>query len=192
MKITKVEAIHLRVEDPNIGLFDGSYDDCVIMLHTDEGLTGLGETESMAPAIQAIVNGPSAHTHARALKEILIGSDPTDPELWQRMYDASDYVGRRGLVMHAIGGIDLALWDLRGKIAGKPVHALIGGAQRDRLPAYGTIYPIERTPDGVKQQVEAGKKLNLRNFKLVADPWWMDDLALTGRLLQAAPQGRRN
>jgi len=185
MKITKVEAIHLRVEDPNIGLFDGSYDDCVIVIHTDEGLTGLGETESLAPAIQAIVNGPSAHTHARALKEILIGSDPTDPELWQRMYDATDYVGRRGLVMHAIGGIDLALWDLRGKIAGKPVHALIGGAQRDRLPAYGTIYPIERTPDGVKQQVEAGKKLNLRNFKLVADPWWMDDLALTGRLLQA-------
>ncbi|HEX4487274.1 MAG TPA: mandelate racemase/muconate lactonizing enzyme family protein [Terriglobales bacterium] len=185
MKITNVEAIHLRVEDPNIGLFDGSYDDCVIVIHTDEGLTGLGETESMAPAIQAIVNGPSAHTHARALKEILIGSDPTDPDLWQRMYDASDYVGRRGLVMHAMGGIDLALWDLRGKIAGKPVHALIGGAQRDRLPAYGTIYPIERTPAGVKRQVEAGMELNLRNFKLVADPWWMDDLTLTGHLLQA-------
>ena len=75
-----------------------------------------------------------------------------------------------------------------GKIAGKPVHALLGGAHRDRLPAYGTIYPIERTPEGVKQQVEAGKKLNLRAFKLVADPWWMDDLALTGRLLQAARQ----
>jgi L-alanine-DL-glutamate epimerase-like enolase superfamily enzyme len=84
-----------------------------------------------------------------------------------------------------MGGIDLALWDLRGKIAGKPVHALIGGAQRDRLPAYGTIYPIERTPEGVKRQVEAGMELNLRNFKLVADPWWMDDLALTGRLLQS-------
>jgi L-rhamnonate dehydratase len=185
MKITNVEAIHLRVEDPNIGLFDGSYDDCVIVIHTDEGFTGIGETESMAPAIQAIVNGPSAHTHARALKEVLLGSDPTDPELWQRMYDASDYVGRRGLVMHAMGGIDLALWDLRGKITGKPVHALIGGAQRDRLPAYGTIYPIEPTPEGVKRQVQAGMELNLRNFKLVADPWWMDDLALTGRLLQA-------
>ena len=186
MKITDVEAIHLRVEDPNIGLFDGSYDDCVIVIHTDQGLTGLGETESMASAIQAIINGPSAHTHARALKEILLGSDPNDPELWQRMYDATDYVGRRGLVMHAIGGIDLALWDLRGKIAGKPVHDLIGGAVRDRLPAYGTIYPIERTAEGVSRQVEAGKKKNLRAFKLCADPWWMDDLALTGRLLQAA------
>ena len=189
MKITDVEAIHLRVEDPNIGIFDGSYDDCVIVVHTDEGLSGLGETESMAPAIQAIINGPSAHSHARALKEVLIGCDPTDPiELWQRMYESTDYVGRRGLVMHAIGGIDLALWDLRGKIENKPVHALLGGAHRDRLPAYGTIYPIEKTPEGVKQQVRAGKDLNLRAFKLCADPWWMEDLTLTGRLLQAARQ----
>jgi len=125
MKITDIEAIHLRVEDPNIGIFDGSYDDCVILIHTDEGMTGLGETESLAPAIQAIIKGPSAHSHARALKEVLVGSDPTDPELWQKMYDATDYVGRRGLVMHAIGGIDLALWDIRGKIKGKPVHALL-------------------------------------------------------------------
>lgn len=186
MKITDIEAIHLRVEDPNIGLFDGSYDDCVIVVHTDEGVTGLGETESMAPAIQAIINGPSAHSHARALKEVLVGTDPTDPDLWQLMYESTDYVGRRGLVMHAIGGIDLALWDLRGKIAGKPVHALIGGAKRDRLPAYGTIYPIARTAEGVTGQVEAGKKLNLRAFKLCADPWWLEDLSLTGRLLQAA------
>ncbi len=188
MKITDIEAIHLRVEDPNIGLFDGSYDDCVIVIHTDEGLTGLGETESLAPAIQAIINGPSAHSHARALKEVLVGCDPMDSDLWQRMYDATDYIGRRGLVMHAIGGVDLALWDLRGKIQAKPVHVLLGGAHRDRLPAYGTIYPIERTPEGVKQQVEAGKQKNLRAFKLCADPWWMDDLSLTGRLLQAARQ----
>ncbi len=111
MKITGVEAIHLRVEDPNISLFDGSYDDCVIVVHTDEGVTGIGETESLAPAIQAIVRGPSAHNHARALSEILIGCDPSvhPSEHWQRMYDATDYVGRRGLMMHAIGGVDLAL-----------------------------------------------------------------------------------
>jgi L-alanine-DL-glutamate epimerase-like enolase superfamily enzyme len=186
MKITEIEAIHMRVEDPNIGLFDGSYDNCVIVIHTDEGVTGLGESESLAPAIQAVINGPSAHNHAMALKEVLIGSDPCDPALWDRMYESTDYVGRRGLVMHAIGGVDLALWDLRGKIAGKPVHALLGGAKRDRLPAYGTIYPIEKTPEGVKRQVEEGKAKNLRAFKLCADPWWMDDLKLTGRLLTAA------
>lgn len=188
MKITDVQAVHLRAEDPNISIFDGSYDNCVILVHTDEGVSGLGETESMAPAIQAIINGPSAHSHARALKEVLVGCDPlTDPsELWHRMYEATDYVGRRGLVMHAIGGVDLALWDLHGKLTGRPVHALLGGARRDRLPAYGTIYPIVRTPSGLKRQIEQGQRLHLRHFKLVADPWWMDDLQLTGRLLQAA------
>jgi len=186
MKITGIEAIHMRVEDPNIGLFDGSYDNCVILIHTDEGVTGLGETESLAPAIQAIINGPSAHNHAQALKEVLIGCDPRDPELWQRMYESTDYVGRRGLVMHAIGGVDLALWDLRGKLQGKPVHVLLGGARRGRLPAYGTIYPIERTPEGVKRQIKRGQEMNLRAFKLCADPWWMDDLKLTGQLLLAA------
>ncbi len=90
-----------------------------------------------------------------------------------------------GLMMHAIGGVDLALWDLYGKIQGKPVHALIGGARRDKLPAYGTIYPIERTPEGVRAQVRAGRALNLRSFKLAADPWWMEDLRLTASLLQA-------
>jgi L-alanine-DL-glutamate epimerase-like enolase superfamily enzyme len=187
LKITGIEAIHLRVEDPNIGIFDGSYDNCVILVRTDDGLTGIGETESMAPAIQAIINGPSAHSHAQSIKDVLIGCDPSDPiELWHRMYESTDYVGRRGLVMHAIGGVDLALWDLRGKRENKPVHQLLGGARRERLPAYCTIYPIERTPDGVKRQVEAGQRRNLRAFKLCADPWWMEDLSFTSTLLQAA------
>jgi L-rhamnonate dehydratase len=188
MKITSIEAIHLRVEDPNIELFDGSYDDCVVVLHTDERLVGIGETESMAPAIQAIIRGPSAHNHARCLSDVLVGGDPTDPELWQQMYESTDYVGRRGLVMHAIGAVDLALWDLRGKIANQPIHQLLGGARRDRLPAYGTIYPMERTPEGVRRQIALGQEKNLRAFKFAADPWWMEDLALTARLLQAARQ----
>ncbi len=187
MKITSIEAIHLRAEDPLIELFDGSYDDCVLVVHTDQGLTGIGETESMAPAIQAIVHGPSAHNHARSLSAVLIGADPRDPvELWHRMCESTDYVGRRGLAMHAIGGVDLALWDLRGKIEGKPVHALLGGAKRDRLPAYGTIYPMARTPEEVRDQIIEGQAKRLRNFKFAADPWWLEDIALTARLLAAA------
>jgi L-alanine-DL-glutamate epimerase-like enolase superfamily enzyme len=187
MKITSIEAIHLRAEDPLIELFDGSYDDCVLVVHTDEGLTGIGETESMAPAIQAIVRGPSAHNHARSLSAVLKGADPADPvELWHRMFNQTDYVGRRGLMMHAIGGLDLALWDLRGQIEGKPIHELLGGARRQKLPAYGTIYPMAQTPDEVRAQVAEGQAKHLRNFKFAADPWWLDDLDLTARLLAAA------
>lgn len=187
MKITSIEAIHLRAEDPLIELFDGSYDDCVLVVHTDAGLTGIGETESMAPAIQAIVRGPSAHSHARSLSAVLTGADPRDPvELWDRMFESTDYLGRRGLTMHAIGGVDLALWDLRGKIEAKPVHELLGGAKHQRLPAYGTIYPMARTAEEVRGQVSAGQARNLRNFKFAADPWWLDSIAHTGRLLKAA------
>jgi L-rhamnonate dehydratase len=187
MKITAVEAIHLRAEDPLIELFDGSYDDCVLVVHTDGGITGIGETESMAPAIQAIVKGPSAHNHARSLSAVLTGEDPSDPvALWHRMYESTDYVGRRGLAMHAIGGVDLALWDLKGKIEGKPVHELLGGKKRDRVPAYGTIYPMAKTLEGVRAQVAEGQSKKLRNFKFAADPWWLDDIGLTGRLLSAA------
>jgi len=187
MKITAVEAIHLRAEDPLIELFDGSYDDCVLVVHTDDGITGIGETESMAPAIQAIVKGPSAHNHARSLSAVLIGKDPSDPVgLWNQMYESTDYVGRRGLAMHAIGGVDLALWDLKGKSEGKPVHELLGGRKRDRVPAYGTIYPMARTEEDVRAQVAEGQSKKLRNFKFAADPWWLDDIALTARLLSTA------
>ena len=188
MKITNIEAIHLRIEDPNIGLFDGSYDDCVVRVETDEKVTGIGEVESLAPAIQAIVNAPPAHNHARGLRELLIGRDPTQPQqLWELMYEATDYVGRRGLIMHAIGGIDMALWDIRGQVEKKPVYELLGGRRRERIEAYGTIYPMAQTEEGVERQVEdAMQRLRLRNVKFAADPWWMDDLPKTSRLLQAA------
>jgi L-rhamnonate dehydratase len=188
MKITAIEAIHLRVEDPNIGLFDGSYDDCVIRVRTDEGMTGIGEVESLAPAIQALIYAAPAHNHARGLGELLIGRDPSNPEeLWNLMYDATDYIGRRGILMHAIGGIDLALWDIRGQLENKPIAELLGGAHCDRVEAYGTIYPMARTVAGVEAQVEdALYRLRLRNIKFAADPWWMADLDQTARLLRAA------
>jgi L-rhamnonate dehydratase len=188
MKITDIEATHLRCEDPNIGLFDGSYDDCVIRVTTDEGITGIAEVESLAPAIQAIINAEPAHCHAYGLRKLLLGRDPTEiGELWQLMYEATDYIGRRGIVMHAIGGIDIALWDILGQAERKPIAELLGGIKRDRIEAYGTIYPMARTPEAVACQVgDAMSRLRLRNIKFAADPWWMEDLDLTARLLESA------
>ncbi len=186
MKIVDIEAIHLRIEDPNIELFDGSYDNCLIVITTDDGRQGIGEVESFSPAILALVNGPSSHNHAMCLRDLLVGETMDDPvRLWQKVYDATDYVGRRGIVMHALGGMDLALWDLLGQSYGQPIHMLIGGKKRDRLPAYGTIYPIDSTPAGVKRQIELAQELNLQNFKLVADPWWFEDIDHTENLLRA-------
>jgi len=188
MKITDIQAIHLRVEDPNIGLFDGSYDDCVIRVETDEGVTGIGEVETLADAVQAIVYARPAHSKAWGLRELLLGRDPSNPlKLWDLMYDSTSYVGRRGLMMHAIGGVDIALWDIAAQIRAVPIHELLGGAHRDRIQAYGTIYPMATTESGVKRQVEdAMQRLRLRNVKFAADPWWMEDLDLTHRLLRSA------
>jgi L-alanine-DL-glutamate epimerase-like enolase superfamily enzyme len=187
MKITDVEVIHLRAGDPEAASFDGSYEACVVRIRTDSGLEGIGETESFPPAVKALVEGPSSHAHARSLRDVLVGRDPGKPEeLWADMYAATESVGRRGLVMHAIGGVDLALWDLRGRTEGQPISELLGGRRRDRIPAYGTLYPIERTPAGVMRQIEQARAANLRHVKLCADPWWLEDLELTASLLQAA------
>jgi L-alanine-DL-glutamate epimerase-like enolase superfamily enzyme len=80
MKIVSIDAIHLRIEDPNIGLFDGSYDDCLIVVTADDGRQGIGEVESFSPAIVALVNGPSSHNHAMCLHDLLVGETLDDPE----------------------------------------------------------------------------------------------------------------
>lgn len=187
MKIAEIEVVQLRIADPNISLFDGSYDICVVVVRTDTGIVGIGETESLPSAVRAIIDGPTSHSHARALREVLIGQDPREPEaLWAEMYRATDFIGRRGLVMHAIGGLDLALWDIKGQAEGKPVSELLGQAHHERIPVYGTIYPMERTVDGVRAQLADARSLNLQAFKFCADPWWMEDLSHTAKLLGAA------
>ncbi len=189
MKITDIEVIELRVPGWKGTGFDGSYDNCVIRVHTDKGLVGIAEVDSVPSVIKAIVDAPRSHTHAMGLKEVVVGEDPSDIEaLWDKMYDWTFYYGRRGVVIHAISGVDLALWDLKGKAEGKPVHALLGKKQRDSLLAYGTVYPLGATPDEVKKNIDRGLKLGLRAIKIVADPFWRDDLDHTARLIRTARQ----
>jgi L-alanine-DL-glutamate epimerase-like enolase superfamily enzyme len=73
------------------------------------------------------------------LREVLIGADPLDTAgLWSRMYHASIYFGRRGVVIHAISGIDIALWDLKGKWINKPLCELLGGTTDVKVRAYAS------------------------------------------------------
>jgi L-alanine-DL-glutamate epimerase-like enolase superfamily enzyme len=187
MRITEVEVIELRVPGWDASTFDGSYDDCVVRVHTDQGVTGLGEVDSVPSVIRAIIEAPASHTHAMGLKGVLLGQDPSDiGALWDRMYDATSYYGRRGVVIHAISAIDLALWDLRGKLLGRPVCELLGERQRERVLAYGTVYPLGDTPDAVRRNIDRGLALGLRAIKIVADPFWRDDLEHTARLIRTA------
>ena len=73
---------------------------------------------------------------------MLIGADPLDVEaLWERLYVGSAMNGRRGAVINAIGALDMALHDLRGKALGKPCHELLGGAVRQTVIPYASLQP---------------------------------------------------
>jgi L-alanine-DL-glutamate epimerase-like enolase superfamily enzyme len=187
LRITNIETIALRVPGWEGHTFDGSYDNCVVIVHTDDGLQGIAEVDSVPAVIRAIIDAPRSHTHAMGLKSILIGADPENVEgLWDKMYDATTYYGRRGVVIHAISAVDIALWDLRGKVLGESVAKLLGRAQRDRVLAYGTVYPLGETPDEVRRNIDRGLKLGLKAIKIVADPFWREDLDRTRTLIRTA------
>jgi L-rhamnonate dehydratase len=187
MKITKVEVIELRVPGWRGDTFDGSYDNCIILVHTDGGVTGIGEVDSVPSVIRAIVEAPRSHSHAMGLAATLVDQHVDDVEgLWERMYDATSYYGRRGAVIHAISGIDIALWDIRGKLRSQSLAELLGGRRRTRVLAYGTVYPLGETPDDVRRNIDRGLRLGLKAIKIVADPFWRDDLDKTAALIRTA------
>lgn len=187
MRITDVEAIELRVPGWQGQTYDGSYDNCIILVHTDEGLSGIAEVDSVPSVVKAVIDAPRSHTHAMGLKHVLLGADPENIEaLWDEMYDATSYYGRRGVVIHAISGIDVALWDLKGKANGRSLAQLLGTRRRERILAYGTVYPLGETPDEVRRNIDRGLKLDLKAIKIVADPFWRDDLDHTASLIRTA------
>jgi L-alanine-DL-glutamate epimerase-like enolase superfamily enzyme len=145
VKIVDVECIHLRLGKVT-GKADSAEDALLIKISTDEGITGYGEVCSASNVVREIIEAPIYETEfCRGLRDVLINQDPFDVEvLWDKMYCASLYHGRRGPAIHAISGIDIALWDVIGKAVGKPVHKLLGGCYRDKVRAYAsTIMPSE-------------------------------------------------
>jgi L-alanine-DL-glutamate epimerase-like enolase superfamily enzyme len=138
VKITDVEVVYLKI--PSIALIsNGTQDAAVVLVHTDEGLTGIGEADSAPTVVKAIVEAPRSHSVMVGLREVLIGENPLEVErLWRKMYQASIYYGRRGVVLHAISGIDIALWDLKGKALGRPLCDLLGGTTTAKIRAYAS------------------------------------------------------
>ncbi len=142
MKITDIECIVLVVPDFDSEACSSAQDDLIVKIHTDEGLFGIGETDANPWAVRSMIEAPGTHCMGLGLKETLMGADPLDVEgLWQRLYVGSAMNGRRGLGIHAIGALDMALWDLRGKIEQKPVWQLLGGAAQKFVTPYASLLP---------------------------------------------------
>jgi L-alanine-DL-glutamate epimerase-like enolase superfamily enzyme len=168
VRITDVEAIILRQPAVDEAIADGSQDDLVIKVHTDEGIVGIGEVDSAPEAVAALVERESSHAIAGSLRDLLIGEDPRDVErLWRKMYRGLIYIGRRGIALHALSGIDIALWDIKGKAEGKPVYELLGGAKREEVRAYAS----RLMPDTPEETAEAVTALCEDGFTAVKLGW---------------------
>src|SRR5579863_10421382 len=138
MKITDVETIYVRQPEVKQQC-DSGQDALIVKVKTDAGITGIGEVDSAPLAVKGAIEGPFSHSVTCGLRELALGEDPFETEyLWHKMYRHTIYAGRRGIGLHAISGIDIALWDIKGKALGLPVWKLLGGGFHKKIRAYAS------------------------------------------------------
>jgi len=184
MKITDVQAYIVR--QPEISLIgDGTQDSVIIRIDTDEGIYGVAEVDSAPFLVKQAIDMPDSHSAQRGMRNVLLGMDPMQTEvIWDTLYTSTYYYARGGAGMHAISGIDMALWDIRGKALGVPVYTLLGGAWQRRVPAYISIL-MPSTEDEVKQLVDYHM---VKGYSGIKFGWGNlgDDMAHDLRLIRAA------
>src|SRR5258708_1280776 len=167
MKITRVEPIHLRL--PNVNeRCDGSQETLIVKVHTDAGITGVGEADTSSAVAKAIIEAPVSHKICRGLAECVVGQDPFEIDrLIHRMYEGTIYFGRQGAAIQAMSGVEIALWDIVGKATGRPVYQLLGGGFRKKFRVYASIL-FGDTP----AQTEAiGRQLAGQGYRAVKFGW---------------------
>ncbi len=147
MKITKINPWLVKVP----GTFWGEF--FFIEVTTDEGITGWGEITTTTPmanrAVAGIIN---------RLNDLLVGDDATQIErIWNKIFRAFTYMGSRGAATHVTSGIDIALWDIRGKMLGLPIYELLGGKVRDDVLLY--THPSQKGWDRKERIEEEVRKI---------------------------------
>ncbi len=144
MKITSLNPWLVKVD----GTFWGEY--FFVEVHTDEGITGWGEITTTTLIANRAVAGIIDQ-----LNDLLVGEDPTHIErIWNKVFRSFTYMGSRGATTHVVSGIDIALWDIRGKQLGLPIYELLGGKVREDVLLY--THPDQSkwdTDEGIEQEV---------------------------------------
>jgi L-alanine-DL-glutamate epimerase and related enzymes of enolase superfamily len=170
MKITAVESHVLLAPNYDPRFTSSAQDSFIVIIRSDEGVTGIGESDVNPWVAKACVEAPGTHTMGLCIREMLIGADPFDIEgLWHRMYVGTAMNGRRGAVVHAMGAVEMALWDLKGRALGKPVHELLGGAQRKTIVPYASLQPaghgFAEYRDALVESARNAKRLGFKAVK---------------------------
>jgi L-alanine-DL-glutamate epimerase-like enolase superfamily enzyme len=147
-----------------------------IEVHTDTDLIGIGETYAgyhFPEVVPEIVE---------FFRPILVGQDVSDiSELWRRMYQCGNYWCRVGLGLVVMSGVEAALWDLKGKMHGVPVHELLGGRLHDKLPCYATGGPSNYPKNELAAKIDHYLSLGFKAFKIGAgshsesEGWFMPE-----------------
>jgi D-arabinonate dehydratase len=179
VKITKLETYSLSAPLPQVVRTSthaiSQVSEVIVKLTTEAGHVGIGEAHG--PFLFQGAEGLKAvNTVLQTITPLVVGQDPFDAErIWQELF-ALTYTSVRGIptlarqarvLVTAMSAIDIALWDLKGKAVGRPVYALLGGALRQKVPAYvtGFYYRDGETPDDVAREAEMYVKLGYRTVK---------------------------
>jgi L-alanine-DL-glutamate epimerase-like enolase superfamily enzyme len=166
MTIASVQADHYRVPLP-VALSDSThgtmetFELITVRIRDDDGAEGLGYTYTVG-----VGGGAMRNLIEHDLRPLLEGEDPTRIEaLWQKLWWGTHYVGRGGLVVHAISAIDTALWDLMAKRRGLPLWRLLGGHE-PQVPAYAGGIDLEFPLDRLLRQTEDNLEKGFRAIKM--------------------------
>ena len=190
MKITRVSSHILGYDLPEpLGYSQQYYTKRtahLVEVETDEGITGWGEcfgAGNIALANKGIVE--------KIIQPIVIGMDPIDRDvIWHQVYNLMRDHGQKGMPLQSLSGVDIALWDIAGKVSGMPLYQLIGGAHRNRIDVYG--YGMMLRPESADSLVSrftdeaaAIKEMGFKATKMKVGLGPKDDV----RLIEAVRQG---
>lgn len=196
-RIKELEVLTFAVPSISANQIDGASTTTVVRLTDEDGHIGIGECDGAPSVIKAFIEMPSSHAFwGQGIRSMLIGADPLEiTALWQRIYDATAFSGRRGLGIQALSGIDIALHDLAGHQIGQPVYKLMGGARRKHLTPYATIFPgwpegkkLSELIDGLATRCEHALKLGYRAIKICVI---FGDVVTDTKLVDVLRQSRR-
>jgi len=165
MKIREIRCAGLRGATPEGGWSNELRpDDCVhtlVVVHTDEGLLGVGSVFTNDGLVRAAL---------KVLEPIFRGENALEPErVSEKLHQHSFWLGRGGSITHTISGIDIALWDVLGKVVGQPIGRLLGGRYRERVRPYASV--LMEAPDQMKRKLERIREEGFRAFKIGWGPF---------------------
>jgi D-galactarolactone cycloisomerase len=180
LKIVEVKAAGLRGSTPAGGWSSEIVaEDCIhtlVMVRTDEGVTGWGSV---------FTNEALVHGALGILRPFFLGENPLEPErVSEKMHANTFWMGRGGSITHTISGIDIAMWDILGKVTGQPVGRLLGGRYRERVLPYASILMEE--PEPLADRLAQIRAQGFRAFKIGWGPFGRHSRELDERIVRAA------